>query len=133
MALFRDNEVIMTDSVSSSMLYIEFRDMDSDGYKDLLVYHDSGTRSNETYNLYLFRNNNNSFRKVQGFSEWPNIRKTEVKGVLAACILTGVVHYRFFQLKNSGELINLNISVTDSLLNDKAYNNGLKEAKKKVE
>ncbi|TPE40651.1 XAC2610-related protein [Pontibacter mangrovi] len=133
MTLFRDDEPILKDSVWSSMLEIEFRDIDRDGFHDLLVYQGSGARANETYNLFLFREENNSFQKVAGFNEWPNINTTEVKGVIAACILTGVAEYRFFKLNDSGELIDLNISVIDSLLNGKAYKRGLRKAKKKVE
>lgn len=125
LTILRGDEKIIIDSVSSSRLYIKLRDMNGDSYTDFLVYQGSGARSNETFNLYLYRPTKLDYKKVEGFNDWPNLNKTELKGILSACILTGTVKYRFFEVTDSGELIDLNISEIDSLLDGEAYKNGL--------
>ncbi|MGN6604907.1 MAG: hypothetical protein ACTHK8_20795 [Ginsengibacter sp.] len=69
---------------------------------------------------------------MNGFQEWPNLNKTELNGILAACVLKGTVEYKFFKLSNEGKLIDLNISETDSLLDGKAYDKGLLKVKQLI-
>jgi hypothetical protein len=128
--LSRNNELLLSDSLWCSRLYIELQDMNDDGYDDLLVYQGSGARANETYNLFLYRKEKEDFQKVQSFNEWPNLRKTELKGILAATILTGIVEYRFFEIDSSGTLIDLGILVEDDAYDGKGYKKGLKQVKK---
>jgi hypothetical protein len=106
--------------------------MNSDNFTDLLVYQESGARSNETFNLFIFRPTNLDYKRVKGFEEWPNLNKTELKGILAACILSGTVEYKFFKLSDEGKFIDLDISVTDSLLDGKAYENELLKVKELI-
>lgn len=76
--------------------------MNGDGFNDLLVFQSAGARANETYNLFLFRKKTNDFVRVEYYDQWPNLYKTKIKGVLAATVLSGVVHYRFFRLTDAG-------------------------------
>ncbi|MFC5624979.1 XAC2610-related protein [Algoriphagus winogradskyi] len=132
--LFRNGQEIIKDSISIYNGYFEnrFEDMNSDGFNDILIYQGSGARANETYNLYIYQANTNDFKKVIAFNEYPNISPTDEKGVLVSMILTGVVDYKFFFLKDNGELIDLRITVIDENRDGKEYEKGLKEAKKYV-
>jgi hypothetical protein len=132
LSLSRKDEILLIDSLWCSRLYIELQDMNDDGFEDLLVYQGSGARANETYNLFLFRKEKNDFQKVQGYEEWPNLHKTEIKGILAATILTGTVEYRFFEFDSSGALRDLGISVEDYSYEGQGYKKGLKQVKKKL-
>ena len=127
--LFRDREKIATDSIRCDGLYIDFKDMNEDGFNDLLIFQNSGARANETFNLFLYIRKSRDFKKVPGYNSWPNLFKTDSKGILSACILTGTVQYSFFRIKDSGELIDLKISETDYNLDGKAYDRGLRKAK----
>lgn len=107
-------------------------DIDGDGHSDLRIFQCSGPRANVTYNLFLFQKSENSFKKVKGFEDWPNLTPTKIKGILASTILTVSVEYRFFKIENSGELIDLNISEEDYNLDGKGYNKGLRKVKRFV-
>ena len=130
LSLFQDNKEILSDSIICARLYIELKDINSDGYNDLLVYQHSGARANETFNLYLYQQATSKFKKVWGYNEWPNVFKTKYKRLLSACILTGTVGYKFFEITNTAELIDLNVSITDYNLDGKAYDEGCKKARK---
>lgn len=132
MILEKGLSTIFSDSVFTSHLYGEGQDMNSDGYNDLLVYQSSGARANEVYFLYLFDPKESTYRRVNGYEEWPNMQKTKVKGLLSSTILTGTVQYRYFKISESGELIDLGISETDLDLDGKEYEKGIKRAKKKL-
>jgi hypothetical protein len=128
--IFRNNQLILSDSVFSTSLYVEFKDMNSDGFNDILIYQSIGMRANVTYNLFLFQQYNNSFKRVVGFDEFPNLDTTKFKGILCSTILTGTVEYRFFKILNSGDIIDLNISEEDKFYNGKGYKKGLRKVKK---
>ena len=130
--LFRDNEPLLSDSIFCTSLYMEFMDMNSDGFNDLLVFQSAGARANETYNLFLFRKKTNDFVRVEGYKDWPNLYKTKIKGVLAATVLSGVVHYHFFRLTDAGELIDLDILEEDKDLDGKEFNKGLKRVQQRL-
>lgn len=132
LSILRDNKVIFVDSIEVSRHYVELDDINGDGFVDLKVYCCSGARANVVYYLYLYSIKTNGYVKVDGFEDWPNLTRTHVKGLLVATILTGTVTYRFFQLTNLGELIDLNISVDDENLDGKEYDSGITLAKKKM-
>jgi len=130
--LYRDNQIILKDSIATTRLAKLFRDMNSDGNEDILIYERSGVRANETYNLYLYQPNSNDYKKVSGFNEIPNINTTDSKGILCSMILTGNVSYQFYFLTDNAELIDLKIRVTDENLDGKEYREGLIKAQKYV-
>ena len=130
LSLSRNDEILLSDTLWCSRLEIELKDMNDDGFDDLLVCQASGARVNETYYLFLFSKEKNDFQKVLGYDEWPNLRKTELKGIFAATILTGTIEYRFFEIDSSGALKDLGISVEDDSYDGKGYKEGLKQAKK---
>jgi hypothetical protein len=130
MNLYHHNELLFSDSLWCSWLYIKLQDMNDDGLDDLLVYQGSGARANETYNLFLFRKEENDFKRVKGYDEWPNLHKTEIKGILSATILTGAVEYRFFKIDNSDTLQDLGISIDDRSYDGRGYKKGLRQVKK---
>lgn len=132
LTIFKDNIRLMLDSVYCSFLRIDFDDVNEDGFKDLLVYEGSGARSNERYNLYLFNNQKSNFIKVENFNLWPNLFKTGARGLLCAKILTGSVEYKFFQLTDSGNLVDIKVSEIDSNPDGKAYESGSRTALKKI-
>jgi len=109
---------------------MELADMNDDGFDDLLLYQGAGARANETYNLFLYIKEKNTYQKVQRYAEWPNLRKTGIRGVLAATILTGTVEYRFFELDRSGKLTDLGITVEDRSFDGKGYQKGLKKVRR---
>lgn len=129
-AFFRDHTPLLTDSLLCTTLYLEFMDMNGDGFNDLLVFQSAGARANETYHLYLFRKKTNDFVRVEGYEAYPNLYKTKFKGVLAATILSGMVHYRFFRLTDKGELIDLDIEEEDDNLDGAGFDKGLKRVQK---
>lgn len=128
--LYREKTVVLTDSIYCSGLSVRFDDMNRDGYKDVLVYEGSGARANERYHLFLYLPQQNTFKKVIGFNEWPNISVTDIKGVLVATVLTGTVDYHFFRVTGSGKLMDLGISETDWKLDGSAYDVGLTKVRK---
>lgn len=132
LTIFRDNNQLMRDSIYCGFLRIDLDDVNEDGFKDLLVYEGSGARSNERYNLYLFNMQRDNFVKVENYNLWPNLFKTGVRGLLCAKILTGTVEYKFFQLTDTGNLIDIKVSETDSNPDGKAYEPGLRKALKKM-
>ena len=130
--LFNGNDNVCFDSIFTVSTQIILEDLNSDGYKDLLVYQGPGARSNETYYLYQYIPKLQSYRRVKGFENWPNLNKAKFKGILVSTILTGTVEYRFFTLTSSGSLIDLQISEEDEDLDGKEYDIGLRKAKKKL-
>ncbi|ARS34669.1 hypothetical protein [Pontibacter actiniarum] len=130
MSLFRNGGLLFSDSLWCSSLYMELADMNDDGFDDLLLYQGAGARANETYNLFLYIKEKNTYQKVQRYAEWPNLRKTGIRGVLAATILTGTVEYRFFELDRSGKLTDLGITVEDRSFDGKGYQKGLKKVRR---
>jgi hypothetical protein len=128
----KDSGKVITDSIFSSRLFIQLKDVNHDNYTDLLVYQSSGARSNGTFNLYLYQPTTGGYVKVEGFNDWPNLWTTEADGILAASILTGTVEYRFFHLTDEGKLVDLDISERDSLLDGKAYDIGLLRAERLI-
>ncbi len=130
--LFRNDKLTFVDSIEVTRKHVELEDINLDGFVDLKIYCCSGARANEVFYLYLYNSKVNGYTKVDGFEEWPNLNKTNIKGLLAATILTGTVTYRFFQITSSGELIDLNTSVDDYNLDGKEYDVGLKVARKKM-
>ncbi len=130
--LYRNNIMILKDSILTTRIAKLFRDMNSDGNEDILIYERSGVRANETYNLYLYQPNSNDYKKVSEFNEIPNINTTDNKGILCSMILAGNVSYQFYFLTNDAELIDLNLRVTDENLDGKEYKEGLIKAQKYV-
>lgn len=128
----RDHISLLPDSVLCTRPYLEFRDMNGDGFNDVLVFQSAGARANETFNLFLFRKQTNDFIRVEGYEDWPNLYKTKIKGVLAATVLTGMVHYRFFRLTDKGELVDLDILEEDENLDGKGYEKGLRRVQKRL-
>jgi hypothetical protein len=128
--LYRDKTELLTDSIFCSYLYVEFKDINTDGFKDVLVYQSSGARANETFNLFLYIPRENKFKKVDGFNDWPNLNTTELKGILVATILTGTVEYRFFRITDSAKLKDLGIFEEDLKLDGKSYKKGIGRVKK---
>ncbi len=61
------NKIILRDSIFSKVQKIEFADFNNDKIKDILVQNISDVRSNWTFNLYLYNQKENNFRKVIGF------------------------------------------------------------------
>ena len=121
-----------TDSLLSEIPLIYFQDFNNDSIKDLLIYKNSGARSNERYYLYLYNQKSKTYNKVSGFDNWPNMGGTTERNILSSLTLTGTNTYKFFELKDSGELKNLDITVTDSLLTGIPYEKGLEKAKKLI-
>ena len=128
--LYKDNQLLLTDTLLCCHLEIDLADIDGDGHNDLRIFQCSGARANDTYYLFLFQKSESSFKKLKGFEDWPNLTPTKINGILASTILTGTVEYRFFKIGNSGELIDLNISEEDYNLDGKEYYKGLKKAKR---
>ena len=133
LSLFQDNRLILVDSIYVSRKYYEFTDINADGFVDLKVFCCSGARANEFYYLYLFNTKTKGYIKVDGFEDWPNLDTAQVKGLLVATVLTGAVTYKFFQLTNTGQLIDLETSIDDNNLDGKEYNTGIRLAKKKMQ
>ncbi|HEY1115544.1 MAG TPA: hypothetical protein VGE66_18380 [Chitinophagaceae bacterium] len=129
-AFFRENTPLLSDSLLCSRLYMNFMDMNGDGFNDLLVFQSAGARANETYHLFLFRKKTNDFVRVEGYEAWPNLYKTKIRGVLAATILSGMVHYRFFLLTDKGELVDLDIVEEDDNLDGEEFEKGLRRVQK---
>jgi hypothetical protein len=130
LSIYKDNHLLLTDTLLCCDLEIDLSDIDGDGHNDLRIFQCSGARANDTYNLFLFQKSESSFKKVKGFEDWPNLTPTKIKGILASTILIGSVEYRFFKIENSGELIDLNISEEDYNLDGKEYHKGLRKVKK---
>jgi len=130
--IFRDGQKLLSDSLWSTKLQAKFKDINSDGYKDLFIYQATGYRPNDTYYLYLFQEKCNDFKRVVGFDDHPNIDTTDTKGILCATYLSGVIEFSFLQLTDSGKLINLNIIESNEEVPLDAYNKGLLKAKQKV-
>jgi hypothetical protein len=128
--LYKANELLLSDTIMCCHLEIDLTDIDGDGNKDLRVFQCTGARANETYNLFLYQKSRSSYKRVKGFEDWPNLIPTKIKGILTSTILTGTVEYRFFKIKSSGELIDLNISEEDYDLDGKEYDKGLRKAKR---
>jgi hypothetical protein len=127
--LFKNAKLVLLDSIFSSPLLIAFRDMNTDGTKDILVFQSSGARANDTYNLYLLRKKDNAYIRVKGFEDWPNLQTTKVRNILVSMALTGTVHYHFLRLSDTGELIDLGIEEQDKELDGKGYFRGLTRVK----
>jgi hypothetical protein len=132
--LFREMVEVLRDSISifHGDFNNRFEDMNSDGFEDVLIYQGSGARANETYNLFLFQPDTDEYKKVAGFNKTPNVSKTDHKGLLVSMVLTAMLDYEFFYLKDNGELIDLEIRVTDEDLDGAEYEMGVIEAKKKL-
>jgi len=131
--LSKNGNQFETDSLISEIQEIYFRDIDQDSIKDILVYKNSGARSNEKYYLFLYNKRNKNYKKVEGYDNWPNLNTTDEKNILSSLILAGSTSYKFFELTDSGKLNDLDIVVRDSLLTGKPYKNGLEQAKKAIE
>ena len=132
LCLYRNNQLILQDSIIMNRFATKFDDLNGDGNNDLLVFQSSGARPNEMFNLYLYQPKTNDYKKVIGFNEHPNVSLTDKKGVLASMILAGKVSYEFFVINDNAELIDLKIKVTDENLDGKEYERGLIKAQKYV-
>jgi len=129
---YRNNQLILRDSIIVNRFETRFDDLNADGHDDLLVFQGSGARPNEMFNLYMFQPKTNDYKKVIGFNDHPNVSVTDKKRILSSMILAGEVSYEFFMINDNDELIDLKIRVTDENLDGKEYDSGLIKAQKYV-
>lgn len=130
-----DNKVILKDSIGCMIPYLEFADYNSDGTKDILVYHAHGARANTTYYLYLADNKLGNFHKVDGFEDVPNAQ-IDKRRIIKSIALYGKLGYSFYiitkdyKLKQIGETVEIDPNDSDSIPNAE-YNRVLKILRKK--
>ncbi|HNP24729.1 MAG TPA: hypothetical protein PKM63_22015 [Panacibacter sp.] len=128
----KNDKVLVSDSLMCSMVWLYAKDMNSDGFEDIMIYEGSGARANGRFNLYLFQPGSIAYKKIEAFNNWPNIDTTEIPGVLCSMILTGNVEYHFFQLTKKGSFIDLKISEVDKELDGNAYEKGINLVRRKL-
>lgn len=127
--IFRNDRIVLSNSLSCSMADVTAKDMNGDGFKDLLVYEGSGARSNQRYNLYIYQKEKRNYKRIKGFNLWPNMNTTEIRGVISSMALTGTVEYKFFRITSSGVLVDLKVSVVDENLDGREYDEAIKKLK----
>jgi hypothetical protein len=138
-----DKKQVVRDSLYSQWDDVRFEDYNDDGYKDVLVSHESSARSNQTYYLYATSFKSKTFRRIKDFETEVLNPSIDSNKIVNSYVLVGaLVTDNFYKLSNyklidlgksesepSGEYDNEGY-IQDSIAYTKAYAKALKLAKK---
>jgi hypothetical protein len=138
-----DKKQVVQDSLYSQWDDVRFEDYNDDGYKDVLVSHESSARSNQTYYLYATSFKSKTFRRIKDFETEVLNPSIDSNKIVNSYVLVGaLVTDNFYKLSNyklidlggsesepSGEYDNEGY-IQDSIAYTKAYAKALKLAKK---
>jgi hypothetical protein len=100
------NKIIFTDSLNCMYPWIQFKDFNNDGIKDILVFNTSSARSNWTHYLFLVNNKTKRLIFVKGFNKLLNPEVNKRTGVItSAALYGGSVYYSFYKINKDERLI----------------------------
>ena len=98
------------DSLNCMKPWIDFRDYNADGIKDVLVFNTSSARSNWTHYLYLVDNKKKKLQSVNGFTNLLNPEANNKTGVITSAALYGEnVFYSSYKITAKGKLIRIGL------------------------
>ena len=109
-----------TDSIFSKVKQIKFEDYNNDNVKDILIQNYSDVRSNWTYNLYVFENNQRKLTKIKGFEEIKNPKYLSKYNLIDNYVNSGQNWTSFYKIKRDS-IINFDIIVYDDQTEDGTY------------
>lgn len=109
-----------SDSIYSKVKQVKFEDYNNDNVKDILIQSYSDARSNWTYNLYVFENNQRKLTKIKGFEEIKNPKYLSKYNLIDNYVNSGQNWTSFYKIKRDS-IINFDIIVYDDQTEDGTY------------
>ena len=96
----KKDELIIKDSLSTSVFAVEFKDFNGDGLDDILIQNSSDVRSNWTWNLYLAKDSLKSFQRSKGFEKIKNPNYLKKHDLVDCLVLSGKNWTCFYQIND---------------------------------
>ncbi len=128
-----NSKPVFIDSIYCMRPYLEYKDFNEDGEKDILVFHTSSARSNWTHYLYLANIKTKALRKIKDFETICNPEFNSEANVITSDTLSGKGYYSFFRINSKNQAYDLNLTF-DAELNDsdiKRFNKIIASLKRK--
>ena len=95
----KNDELIINDSVSTSIFAVEFNDFNGDGLDDILIQNSSDVRSNWTWNLYIAEDSLESFNRIKGFEKIKNPNYIKEHDLIDCLVMSGTNWTCFYQIQ----------------------------------
>ena len=94
----KKDQLIIQDSLSTSVFAVEFKDFNGDEIDDILVQSSSDARSNWTWSLYVAEDSLKSFQRIKGFEKIKNPNYLKEHDLVDCLVMSGKNWTCFYQI-----------------------------------
>ncbi len=127
--LSKNRSLIFSDSIHNAYQYIDYKDFNGDGIKDILIQNRTGARSNWSYNLYLVDILKDKIKRVSGFEEILNPNYLPDIDIIDNYVLSGKNYTQFYKIQGDS-IREFDIQIEDDLADSLVYQQRHSEALK---